>query len=103
MINPLNKGEVAPVSLEQARKLAKAIEQVIRGKSEAIEMTLVTLLSGGHLLIEDVPGIGKTTLGACARKMRFLHFSSHSIYLRFDAGRYYRSFHLEFQRSGICI
>lgn len=36
--------------------------KVIRGKSEAIEMTLVTLLSGGHLLIEDVPGIGKTTL-----------------------------------------
>jgi MoxR-like ATPase len=68
MINPLNNESVAPVSLEQARKLARAIEQVIRGKSEAIQMTLVTLLSGGHLLIEDVPGIGKTTLGHALAK-----------------------------------
>ena len=68
MINPLNKEQVAAVSLEQARKLARAIEQVIRGKSEAIQMTLVTLLSGGHLLIEDVPGIGKTTLAHALAK-----------------------------------
>ncbi|MCI0414012.1 MoxR family ATPase [bacterium] len=68
MINRINKENIAPVSLEQARKLARAIEQVIRGKSEAIQMTLVTLLSGGHLLIEDVPGIGKTTLGHALAK-----------------------------------
>lgn len=68
MINRANKENIAPVSLEQARKLARAIEQVIRGKSEAIQMTLVTLLSGGHLLIEDVPGIGKTTLGHALAK-----------------------------------
>lgn len=68
MINRINKENIAPVSLEQAHKLARAIEQVIRGKSEAIQMTLVTLLSGGHLLIEDVPGIGKTTLGHALAK-----------------------------------
>ncbi|MGH9858024.1 MAG: AAA family ATPase [Acidobacteriota bacterium] len=68
MINPLNNDRVAAVSLEQARNLARAIEQVIRGKSEAIQMTLVTLLSGGHLLIEDVPGIGKTTLAHALAK-----------------------------------
>jgi MoxR-like ATPase len=56
------------VSLAHARKLASAIEHVIRGKSEAIQMTLVTLLSGGHLLIEDVPGIGKTTLAHALAK-----------------------------------
>ena len=38
------------------------MESVIRGKSEAVEMALVALLAGGHLLIEDVPGVGKTTL-----------------------------------------
>ena len=35
---------------------------VLAGKDEAIEQVLVALLAGGHLLIEDVPGIGKTTL-----------------------------------------
>jgi MoxR-like ATPase len=48
--------------LQMIRRLSDGVETVIRGKPEAIEMTLVTLLSGGHLLIEDVPGIGKTTL-----------------------------------------
>jgi MoxR-like ATPase len=43
-------------------QLQKTIETVIRGKSDVVELALVTLLAGGHLLIEDVPGVGKTTL-----------------------------------------
>jgi len=42
--------------------LQDSVERVIKGKSEAVELALVTLLAGGHLLIEDVPGTGKTTL-----------------------------------------
>lgn len=42
--------------------LQEAIETVVRGKPEAVKLALVCLLSGGHLLIEDVPGVGKTTL-----------------------------------------
>lgn len=38
------------------------MEQVIVGKREVIEHTLIALLGGGHLLLEDVPGVGKTTL-----------------------------------------
>ncbi len=38
------------------------MEQIIVGKREVIENTLVALLAGGHLLLEDVPGVGKTTL-----------------------------------------
>jgi MoxR-like ATPase len=44
------------------RKLQQAIETVVRGKSEPVKLALVTLLAEGHLLIEDVPGVGKTTL-----------------------------------------
>ena len=39
-----------------------AISSVIDGKTEQIETALVTLLAGGHLLLEDVPGVGKTML-----------------------------------------
>ncbi|WP_455432758.1 AAA family ATPase [Streptosporangium soli] len=42
--------------------LAENIERVIKGKREAVELALVCLFSEGHLLIEDVPGTGKTTL-----------------------------------------
>jgi MoxR-like ATPase len=43
-------------------RLQTAIETVVRGKPEAIKLSLVCLLAEGHLLIEDVPGVGKTTL-----------------------------------------
>jgi MoxR-like ATPase len=43
-------------------QLRQAIETVVRGKPEAIKLSLVCLLAEGHLLIEDVPGVGKTTL-----------------------------------------
>ena len=38
------------------------IETVVRGKSDAVKLSLICLLAEGHLLIEDVPGVGKTTL-----------------------------------------
>jgi len=38
------------------------VEMVVKGKTEAVRMAMVTLLSRGHLLIEDVPGVGKTVL-----------------------------------------
>ena len=38
------------------------IEKVIRGKSDVLDMVLCTLLAGGHILLEDIPGVGKTTL-----------------------------------------
>ena len=50
---------------ESAARIKANIERVLVGKGGAIELTLAAILSGGHLLIEDVPGIGKTTLGRC--------------------------------------
>lgn len=47
------------------KKLQDNIEQVIKGKSDVIKLAIVTLLGRGHLLIEDVPGVGKTTLAHC--------------------------------------
>ncbi len=48
--------------LQTISKIKSQIETVFVGKSEAIDNMLITLLSEGHLLIEDVPGVGKTTL-----------------------------------------
>src|SRR5262245_40188774 len=51
-------------------ELQSAIERVIRGKSETVKFALIALFARGHLLIEDVPGIGKTTLAnALARTL----------------------------------
>jgi MoxR-like ATPase len=45
-----------------ARRLREALSRVIVGQNEAIDLALVTLLAGGHALIEGVPGVGKTLL-----------------------------------------
>jgi MoxR-like ATPase len=61
---------LAASSAERVELLQSTIERVIRGKPEVVRLALVTLLAGGHLLIEDVPGVGKTTLAqALARAL----------------------------------
>ena len=55
---------------EKINLLQSEIERVIKGKSETVKLALVALLAKGHLLVEDVPGIGKTTLAnALARAL----------------------------------
>ncbi len=47
---------------EKVQALQRSVGTVIRGKDEAIRFSVVALFAGGHLLLEDVPGVGKTTL-----------------------------------------
>jgi MoxR-like ATPase len=49
-------------STQAIRSIQENISRVIKGKPLVIEMTVVALLARGHLLLEDVPGVGKTTL-----------------------------------------
>src|SRR5215831_17790151 len=52
------------------RRLEQNVEQVVHGKPQAVRLALTCLLARGHLLIEDVPGVGKTTLArALARSV----------------------------------
>ncbi len=51
------------------------ISKIVRGKEEVIEKALVCFLAGGHLLIEDVPGVGKTALALSLAKVLGLSFS----------------------------
>jgi len=56
---------------ETLTRLQTALSGIIRGQKSAIEMVLIGLLSAGHLLVEDVPGVGKTTLAkALARSLK---------------------------------
>ena len=65
--------------LDTAARIRNGVDSVLAGKPEATRMALTVLLAGGHLLIEDVPGVGKTmlakslarTLGVTVRRMQF--------------------------------
>src|SRR5262252_5800415 len=50
------------------QKLRAAVEQALEGKPEAVELALIALLARGHVLVEDVPGVGKTTLARALAK-----------------------------------
>ena len=71
-IEPINRqgALLAADAVERIERLQQAIETVIKGKPEAVRLAIVTLIAGGHLLVEDVPGVGKTTLAhALARAL----------------------------------
>src|SRR3979490_3262572 len=60
----------SPQILAKLAGLETALGSAIRGKPEVVRLSLVCLLARGHLLIEDVPGVGKTTLAhALARSV----------------------------------
>jgi len=59
---PLPEGEDYMENQKKVADIIQSIEQIIVGKRDVIELSLITLLAGGHLLLEDVPGVGKTTL-----------------------------------------
>jgi MoxR-like ATPase len=53
----------AAQTANRAARLEQALRTIIRGKDDVIRLAIVTVLARGHLLIEGVPGVGKTTLG----------------------------------------
>jgi MoxR-like ATPase len=57
------------------QKLRHSVARVIRGKEEAIDFVIAALLARGHVLIEDVPGVGKTTLAQALARSLNLAFS----------------------------
>jgi MoxR-like ATPase len=70
-----------PERLEKLNELRLAVEGALEGKPEPVELAIIALLSRGHVLIEDVPGVGKTTLARALAKamggeMRRVQFTS---------------------------
>jgi MoxR-like ATPase len=55
--------QTASAVSHKAAELEKALRRVIRGKDDVVRLALVSVFARGHLLIEGVPGVGKTTLG----------------------------------------
>lgn len=60
--------------LEYIERIKQQLEIVIKGKDEVIERVLATILAKGHILIEDIPGVGKTTLAVALSKVTNLDY-----------------------------
>jgi MoxR-like ATPase len=69
-----NEKTTAPLYNEKMLEVINEVEKVILGKRSEIVMLLTAMLAGSHVLIEDVPGTGKTTLAATIAKVTGLDF-----------------------------
>jgi MoxR-like ATPase len=65
---------VSDTVLERLEKLHASIVRVIRGKAEIVDALIAALLARGHVLLEDVPGVGKTTLAQALARSLDLEF-----------------------------
>ena len=70
-----NRIEVNETSYKSAQALIAEVEKVVIGKHNEIVLLVTAMLSGGHVLIEDVPGTGKTTVAAALSKAAGLDFN----------------------------
>ena len=61
-------------SLDRITALQANVERVIRGKPEVVQFCIAAMLAKGHILLEDVPGVGKTTLAHALARSLSLEF-----------------------------
>ena len=60
---------------EKIAAIEKEVNKVILGKEDVIKKFLSVILAGGHILLEDIPGVGKTTLALAFNKALALNFN----------------------------
>ena len=68
-------GAATSIKGSQITQLIDQVSTIIVGKRDQVTLSVICLLAGGHLLIEDVPGVGKTTLSQALAQALGLSFS----------------------------
>ena len=98
----LGQAEVQRVQTE-ATAIIDQIERVIVGKREVIERIVIAMLCEGHVLIEDVPGVGKTVLARALAATLGGSISAHSVHPRLVADRCHRRARVRPTYGGVLI
>ena len=93
----------SPQIASQAGRVGDGLASAIRGKPEAVRLSLVCLLARGHLLIEDVPGVGKTTLAQALARAVDCRFPPPAVHQRHAAQRRSGRHHLQRALRGLRV
>ena len=79
---------------KKAVRAMDEINRVMEGKGHTVHQIMTAILAGGHILIEDIPGVGKTTLALAFSKVLGLDYQKDSVYSGYHANGYCRIFYL---------
>ena len=63
-MEPTN-GKEMQLAYEKMQEVLSEVKKIVHGKDECVEMVFAAILARGHILIEDIPGVGKTTMAVC--------------------------------------
>ena len=82
--------------------LKQNIARAVVGKDDVVELMLTALLCEGHVLIEDVPGVGKTTLASALARSLSLLVQAHPVHAGYHPVGYHRLHHAQpFRRHAV--
>jgi MoxR-like ATPase len=73
------------INMSKIDELKAEVKKVIIGKDETIDKVLMAIIADGHILLEDIPGVGKTTLALGIQPCIRIVLSAHSVYSRYIA------------------
>lgn len=96
-MNHISTNNAKQARADLLENLMVEVEKVFVGKRFVLELAVTSFLAKGHLLIEDIPGVGKTTLAKALSKALALDFFQNSIHIRYVTLGY--SWHLCFQSN----
>ena len=65
---------------QKLEQVQAEVNKVIKGKEDVVKKVLAAVIAGGHILMEDIPGVGKTTLATTFAKSMSMHYKRVQFY-----------------------
>lgn len=66
---------------QKLEQVQAEVNKVIKGKEDVVKKVLAAVIAGGHILMEDIPGVGKTTLATTFAKSMSMHYKLSLIHI----------------------
>ena len=80
------------VNLQKANAVIDEVKKVVIGKDACIFKVMAAMIAGGHILLDDIPGVGKTTMALAFSKA--MDLQQNRVHTGYSSGRYRRIFHV---------
>ena len=89
--------------LNKALAVINEVQKAVVGKNDVIEKIMAAIIAQGHILIEDMPGVGKTTMAKAFSKAMGIKRQSSTVHTGYNAVRFNGIFHIQKGNGTVCL